>query len=189
MSRSIGKKTIQKYKKIIDEWFVNGFNGKLAYKKYYPRVKDDTATTNFSKIKDLPELKGYVDSKHEKAARIVDVTHEGILKELQNWVSADITETMLLTPEEVKELPITVRRLITKYKATTREVKDREGNVLEVIKTVELHFVSKEKAIDMINRHIGMYEVDNAQKAATINITATNESDKKLIQDIIDGVV
>ena len=185
--RKLGATTLKKYKQVIDEWFVNGFNGKQAYLKIYPNVKDDTATTNFSKVKDLPELKGYIDAKYEKAARVVDATHEGVLKELMNWVEADITETLLLSPEEVKEFPIKIKRLIIKYKVNERDVYNNEGEISQTIRTIEVHFVSKERAIDMINKHIGFYEIDNAQKAATINITASNEADKMLIQNILDG--
>lgn len=185
--RNLTKNALTKYKKIIDEWFNNGFNGKQAYKKYFKRVKDDTASTNFSKISVLPELKEYIKEKHEAAAKIVKTTHEGILKELVNWVSSDITETMELTPEEVKLLPIELRRLITKYKTTARNIYNSKGEVIEEVKTIELHFVSKERAIEMINKHVGFYEVDNKQKATVINITASNDAHKKLMDDIIKG--
>ena len=42
--------TIDKYKLVIDEWFVNGWNGTKAYLKYYPNSSDETAATEFYKI-------------------------------------------------------------------------------------------------------------------------------------------
>lgn len=188
MKRNLTTKTIAKYKRIIDEWFNNGFNGKLAYMKFFPRItKDATATVAFSKIQALPELVYYIDVKHQAAAKIVNATHEGILKELQNWVQSDITETLLLTEVQIQQLPIEVKRLIAKYKINERKVYDRAGGVIEETKTIEVQFVSKERAIDMINKHIGFYEVDNKQKATQILISASNEDHKSIIEGIIEG--
>lgn len=183
------KNALTKYKKIIDEWFNNDFNGKQAYLKFYKNVKDATASTNFSKIQQIPELKEYIAEKHEEAAKVVKMTHAGILKELENWVSSDLTEFIELTPEEIKLLPIGLRRLVTKHKTTSRNIYNSKGEVIEVIKTVELHFVSKERAIDMVNKHIGFYEVDNKQKASVINITTSNDKHKAIVEGIMNGEI
>lgn len=187
--KKLTKNALKKYRLIIDEWFNNDFNGKQAYLKFYKNVKDDTASTNFSKIQQYPEVKEYIKQKYDEAAKVVKTTHEGILQELVNWVSADITETLELTPKEVKELPIQLRRLITKYKTTSRNVYNSKGDIIETIDTVELHFVSKERAIEMINKHVGFYEVDNQQKAAVINITTSNDKHKALVEGIMNGEV
>ena len=186
-TKKLTKNALKKYKKVVDEWFNNNFNGKQAYLKFYKNVKDDTASTNFSKLCQYQEIKEYLNQKNEEAKRIVNTTHAGILKELTNWVSCDITETMELTPEEVKKLPIELKRLITKYKSTSRNIYNSKGEVIEEVKTVELHFVSKERAIEMINKHVGFYEVDNKQKASIINITASNEKHKSIINNILKG--
>ena len=185
--KALTKNTLKKYKLVIDEWFNNKFNGKQAYLKYYKNVTGDTATTNFSKIQNYPEVAEYIKEKHKKASSIIEATHEGVLKQLIRWLELDITETIELTPDQIKELPIWIRVLITKYKTTTREIHNSKGEVIETIKTIELHFVSKEKAMEMINKHIGFYEVDNRQKAAKINIVASNEKHKKLIEGILKG--
>ena len=188
MTRKLTKNTKAKYERIIDQWFINKFNGAEAYRKFYPNVKKDTtATVNFSKIKDLPEVQAYIKKKHNQAAKIVEATHEGILKELQNWVQADITETISLTAEQIKELPIEIRRLITKYKTRLKKHYNSKGDLLYTEDTVELHFISKERAIDMINRHIGFYEIDNKQKSPEINIHTTNESHLKIVEKILSG--
>lgn len=180
--------TRRKYEMVVDEWFVNGFNGASAYRKLYKRVsKDLTASVNFSKIQALPEMKAYILEKHEAAAKIINTTHEGILNELQRWVQSDITETISLNADEIKALPIEIRRLITKYKKRLKHFYDKDGNLLNVEDTVELHFVSKERAIDMINKHLGFYEADNKQKSNEINIYATKEEHLTLITTILNG--
>lgn len=171
--RKITKGTYQKYCLIIDEWFINKFNGAAAYRKYYPNVKKDaTATVNFSRLQALPEIKSYITTKYEEAARIIDITKEGILVELKNWIEADITETISLTSEQIKKLPIQLRRLINKYKQSKKSFYDKDGKLLSIEENIELSFVSKERALEMINKHIGFYEADNRQKAPQINYSA-----------------
>lgn len=186
--RNLTPRTLEKYKRIIDEWFVNKFNGAAAYRAFYPTIKkEETASVNFSRLQALPEVKAYILEKHQEAAKIVQMSHEGILKELQNWVQSDITETISLSAEQIKELPVEVRRLITKYKTRLKHFYDKDGNLLNTEETIELHFVSKERAIDMLNKHLGFYEADNRQKSNEINIFASNEKHATLINSIING--
>ena len=158
------QKTFEKYKAVIDQWFVNGFNGAKAYRSLYPKAK--RADDSFSKIQSIPEVQEYVKQKQEEAKKALRTTHEVLLEELENWAYSDITETLMLAPDQVKELPAEVRRLITKYKTTTRTYGD--DPVTET--TIELWFVSKEKAMEMIHKHTGFYEKDNKQKETVVNV-------------------
>ena len=106
----------------------------------------------------------------------LDITHTDVLTQLKNWAYSDITETIELSAKEIKELPLEVRQLITKYKRTTKTF---EGNTEEII---ELHFVSKEKAIEMIAKHIGFFEVDNAQKKAEVTVDLGSLSTEELLK-------
>lgn len=99
-------------------------------------------------------------------AEIRGITIQDMLEVLESWLYSDITETLCLTLEQVKELPIEVRRLVTSYKTNTKEYRDVDGKAVKEI-TVELKFVSKEKAAEMLNRHLGFYEIDNSQKIPT----------------------
>jgi len=67
--KKLTKNALNKYRQIIDEWFNNDFNGKQAYLKFYTNVKDDTASTNFSKIQQYPEVKEYINEKYNEAQR------------------------------------------------------------------------------------------------------------------------
>jgi len=58
---------------------------------------------------------------------------------------------------------------------------------LNTEETIELQFVSKERAIDMINKHLGFYEIDNKQKTNEINIFTSNDKHKTIIEDILQG--
>lgn len=145
------ERTFKKYKLLIDEWFVNGFNGAKSYQKYYPKSKSATASSNFEKILRITEVQEYKSKKEEDAKKSLRTTHDVLLEELQNWAYSDITQTISLTPKQVKGLPEKIRRLITKYKHTTKRMGSDDGLVIEDM--IELHFVSKEKAMEMIHKH------------------------------------
>lgn len=126
---------------------------------------------------DKPAVKEYLAKLKSKAAKKLEITHDQVLHQLKTWAESDITETMCLSADEIKELPIEIRRLITKFKRTV--VTTKQGDTIE---TIELTFVSKEKAIDMINKHIGFYELDNKQKKPEIDVS-------KLGSDVIKSLL
>ena len=100
-------------------------------------------------------------------AEKVEVKQEEVLRELKNFAYSDITETMDLTFDQIKELPPELRRMIASFKKTeTTFGENGEGHKV----TYEIRFIDKMKAIEMINRHIGFYEVDNKQQATNIII-------------------
>ncbi|NQY30345.1 MAG: terminase small subunit [Flavobacteriaceae bacterium] len=161
-------KTFDKYKTVIDQWFINGFNGTKAYQKFYPNANEDTSAVKFNELVRIGKIQDYIQQKKKEAQDLSKITHEKVLEELKNWAYSDITETILLTAQEVKELPKEVRRLVTKFKHTKTT---SEFGTQEII---ELHFVSKEKAIDMINKHIGFYGEHNFQKNPQLSTEERN---------------
>ena len=162
----------EKYKLVVDEWFNNGFVGVDAYQKYYPNTTKKAAKTGFSRLKKLPYIREYINHKQEEASKHIGRTHKDILDELMRWIEYDMTETIGLTPKEIKELPITLRRLIVKYKVDSSKRYDLSGNMVGEEERIECTFVSKEKAMEMITKHLGFYEVDNKQKANASNLAS-----------------
>lgn len=161
--------TLKKYQLVIDEWFVNGFNGRKAYRKYYPKASDETADVEFNRILSIPKVAEYKKEKEEEAQKTLRTSHKTMLEELENWAYSDITQTILLPPEEVKELPEEVRRLITKYETVTKRYQVGGEPVTET--SVKLSFVSKEEAMRMIHKHTGFYEKHNSQQVNKVIVT------------------
>lgn len=170
------EETLDKYKLIIDEWFVNGWNGVKAYQKFFTDSSYNTADKGFRDIHEIPRIKDYIKEKKQSALYSLKTSHEVLLKELENWAYSDITETLMLKPEQVKELPVEIRRLITKYKNTTKSYTRDDVTTSETV--IELWFVSKEKAMEMIHKHTGFYEKDNNQKTVPVR-QIVNMSDYK----------
>ena len=129
-----------------------------------------------------PAIRTRLRELQQRASKHLEITHEDLLSQLKTWAESDITETLGLTTDELKQLPVQVRRLITKAKRTTRE--HRDGSIEEV---VEIHFVSKEAALDMIAKHIGFYEKDNKQKKAEIDVSKLGSDVLKALLDASSG--
>ena len=174
--------TIDKYKLVIDEWFVNGWNGTKAYLKYYPNSSDETAATEFYKILRKPKVAEYAEEKKKLLAEDLNLTSEKILQEIKNWAYSDITETLTLDLDDIQQLPPEIRRLITSYKKS--EIKLGESTKT----TVELKFVSKEKAMEMIQKHIGFYEKDNEQKQTKLDLSSLPTEEIKNRLKAIEGL-
>lgn len=155
---------LAKWKRIIDEWFINGFNGTQAYLKIVPTVKDSTARIEFSKLLTKPNIQQYIQQKHREARKLSGIEHKNIVSELVNFAFSDVTQVMCVSPEQMKEMPEDLRRLITGFKIVTRT--HGKGKNKVVTEEVQLKFVSKERALDMLAKHTGFYGEHNYQKNA-----------------------
>jgi len=123
----------------------------------------------------IVDVEKYISEKHQVAQKILGTSHENILNEFKRWAYSDITQTILLSPEQIKELPEEVRRLITRFKRTKKDFRDGKGKIYLSEDVIELHFVSKEKAMDMICKHVAFY--------SPIQININNEDMPLFIDD------
>ena len=167
--------TFEKYKLVVDEWLVNGWNGTQAYLKYYSGATDETAATEFRRILRIPEISDYASKRREETKKKLDTTHKGLLEELKNWAYADVSNFIDLPLEDVKSLPEDLRRLITGFERKTRTLVDGTE-----ITTVKLTFVSKEKAIEMIEKHTGFFAEHNFQKNVELSSAERQEVLRKI---------
>lgn len=173
---------IEKWKRIIDVYFTNGFNGTQAYLKVEPHVKEATARVEFSKLLTNPNIQEYLQQKHKEAKKLSGIEHKHIVDQLVNFAFADVTQFMCLTPEQIKELPEEVRQLITSMKVVKRS--HGKGKNKVVIEEVQLKFASKERALDMLAKHVGFYEEHNYQKNAHLTREERQEKISELKQKL-----
>lgn len=76
--------TFEKYCLVIDEWFINGFNGTKAYQKFYPKASDETAANKFSELVRIGEIAKYKESKSKNTSNKLQITLESQLLELED---------------------------------------------------------------------------------------------------------
>jgi len=171
-------KTFDKYKAVVDEWFVNGFNGTKAYQKIYPKAKQETAEVNISKILSLTKVQDYISQKHAKAQEYSELTHQEIISELEGFAMLDTTKIVSIGEKKesivVKDKNGNPRLKTIKSTGVIiksfNELSDIERRSIISIKEtkhgIEITFFKKETAFEMLNRQKGIYEKDNKQKTA-----------------------
>lgn len=140
---------------------------------YSKRTAHRMGAENMQKPAIQQKLKELIAERNER----LQIDADEVLQELQRWAFGDFTEVMHMRIEDIKKLPLEIRRLITGFKSTISSQSGGEtgesGDARVINETVEIKFVDKQKAIDMIAKHIGFYEKDNTQKKPEANINNT----------------
>jgi hypothetical protein len=153
--------TFERYCLVVDWWVVNSFNGTKAWQEFYPDTSDEVAAASFVRMLRIDKVAKYKADKMKAASEVLGTSHLEILTELKNWLYSDITELIDLTVDDIKLLPIEVRRLVTEFEKTTTTFEGKE-----TVK-IKLKFVSKEKAMDVVTKHIAFFEDHNKQKSGS----------------------
>ena len=121
-----------------------------------------------------PYIQERITELKESRSNRIEMTSDGVLKELKNWVEGDYTDLMMLTAKQIKELAPEIRRLITGFKRTTRRIPGTDEEEIQI----EIKFIDKIKAMEMISKHIGFYEKDNSQSNKQPIIISLGEGTK-----------
>lgn len=171
----VNKKEVQKigvikdkHRATIDEYFNNGFFSTKAVQAVY-KNNALAAAPLWHKISTKAINAEYIKNKRAGLKRRATVENVQILRELIQHAYSDAATFIGLSPDEVKQLPPDVTRCIQSFEAKSHTYEDRNG-LSHTEHTIKIKLIDKLKAIDIINKHIGFYEVDNKQKAARVNI-------------------
>lgn len=148
---------------------------RVGYSVKTAEAQSSRLLTNVNVQTKIAELK-------ESRSKRVEVDSDYVLKELLNWADGDYTELMLLTAKEIKELSPEIRRLITGFKRVTRRIPGTDEEEIQI----EVKFIDKQKAMEMIAKHIGFYEKDNEQGKADIVIKNEVDYSKLSIETLRD---
>lgn len=166
----------EKQKRFADEYLID-LNATRAYKVAYPNVKKDTvAATNGGRLLRNAEIKEYIEKRIKERERRTEITQDMVLKELAAIAFTDITEIVNTDGEEVYIKP-TATLSDMKKKAISSIKQTKDG--------IEIKFYDKEKALEMLGRHLGMFkdkvEVSGDMKVNNPYAELTTEDLKKLI--------
>lgn len=75
--------TLEKHKRVIDDWFVNGRNGTKAYQSIYPDASDENAANRFLEIVRNSEISDYISQKETALSAKLNITIDSILQDLE----------------------------------------------------------------------------------------------------------
>lgn len=177
----------EEHKMIIDEYFINGFNGAKAMRKYRPDITDGSAKRLFSVILHDEHTKKYIAQKRSEVRASLDIKEENILVELMNWLRADATDFLGLSTEDIKKLPNEVKRCIQSVTSKKKTYIDPRTKQEVTDEMIQVKIVDKLKALEMINKHIDFYNADNQSKKSTIDISKATPDQLNAVLSLMEG--
>ena len=144
-------------------------NGGRAYRVAYPRVKrDETARVNASRLLTKANVAAYVKAQLSQVAEKAQLSAERVLEEDKRLAFYDILDLFKdgYIPRKPHEIPENIRRAICKVKV--KGIDSRGGKDRYVY---EYTIADKGKALERLERHLGLFARDNSQRSAQPIIT------------------
>lgn len=169
-------KLTPKQKLFADEYLID-LNATRAYKVAYKSIKkDETANVNSSRLLRNAKVSKYIKERMDERSKRTEITQDNVLKELATIAFAKVTDFVTIENGVV----------------IVKDTKDIPNNLLPAIASIkegkngiEVSFYSKDKSLELLGRHLGMFN-DKLEISGTLNNPMeglTTEELKKLIED------
>lgn len=163
--------------KIFANEYLIDLNATRAYKVAYPKVKkDEAAAVNGSRMLRNAKVADYIQKRMSEREKRTEITQDRVLKELAKIGFADVTDF------------VTIEGHCVRVKPTDEMPRDALGaiaGIKEGASGIEIKLNDKEKALELIGRHLGMWndkmELSGEVKAINPYAGLTTEELKKLI--------
>lgn len=172
------------HKTIIDLYHSNGYNMAKAVQEIKPELGYNVAKAIGNQIIKSDTNKAYIQDKRQEIRAAANIDAEQITSELINWIYSDATDYIGLNVKDLKGLPNELKRCIQSVKHRVKEYTDRSGTPVKE-EVLEVRIIDKSKAVEILNKMLGNYSLDNSQKASTINIENLNVQELKLLANIL----
>lgn len=138
----------EKQKIFADEYLID-FNATRAYRKAYPNCKkDSSADAAARKLLGNTRIQNYISERMEERQKRTEVTQDRVLQELAYIAFAKVTDYATVCDDTVKI-------------KNTDELTEKQIRAISGIKEgkfgIELKLNDKEKALELLGRHLGMW--------------------------------
>lgn len=173
---------------VVDEYMINGFNGRKAVLKFRPNISPGTATVVFNNLIKSDKGKVYFSQKRNEIRASINIEQEQILQQLLFWLRSDATDYLALSPEELKALPDEAKQCIESVVHKKKSYTDRSGNLV-VDEHLQVKLISKIKAMEILNKMLGYYELDNMQKQKTIDISKASPKQLNAVLELMQSQI
>ena len=154
---------------ILDNYFINGYNGTKAVQSVFPEMGDSSASAMASKLLKMRANKEYIRLKQIEIQEAAQITPQEIAKELKTLAFSNLVDFIGLTEQQLKELPESSQRALAKYTLKEKITTLPDGTEIRDITRV-YQLKNTLDALEKLARHTGFYEIDNRQKANQVNI-------------------
>lgn len=167
-------KLTPKQKLFADEYLID-LNATRAYKAAYKSIKkDETARTNGSRMLTNANVSKYIKERMNERSRRTEITQDNVLKELATIAFAKVTDFVTIENGVV---------IVKDTKDIPKELIPAIASIKEGKNGIEISFYSKDKSLELLGRHLGMFN-DKIEVSGSINNPMeglTTEELKKLI--------
>ena len=138
----------EKQKIFADEYLID-LNATRAYRVAYPNVKkDETAAVNGSKMLRNTKVAKYIQDRMEERQERTEVTQDRVVQELAASAFAKATDYV-----EIRGGRVVIK--------DTSQLEDNQIRAIAGIKEgangIEIKLNDKEKALELLGRHLGMW--------------------------------
>ena len=142
----------EKQKVFCDEW-LKDLNGTRAYKVAYKSTKSDhVAATNAGRLLRNAEVQKYIQEKQKEREKRTEITQDMVLKELAKLAFTDRTGIVQIKKSTAGDVVV-----IKSTDELTEEQKALISGIKETKFGIEVTFYNKEKSLELIGRHLGMF--------------------------------
>lgn len=163
-------------KRFCDEYLVD-LNATRAYKVAYTNCKkDETARANSSRLLTNANIQEYISEKQKEIEKRTEVTQDMVIKELAKIAFLDIRKLYKENGQlkNVTDIDNDTAGAISSLE--TLEEYDGYGDDKEKIgDTQKVKLLDKTKALELLGRHLGMFDV---------NVNMKNAIQVELVDDV-----
>lgn len=142
----------EKQKIFADEYLID-LNATRAYRAAYPSVKkDETARANGSRMLTNANVAGYISDRMNERQKRTEITQDMVLQELASIAFARATDYVEIKGDGTNS--------VVMVKPTTELSEEQIGaiaGIKEGANGIEIKLNDKEKALEMLGRHLGMW--------------------------------
>lgn len=153
---------LTKKQKIFANEYLIDLNATRAYKAAYPNVKkDETAAQAGSRMLRNVKVASYIQKRMDERTQRTEITQDMVLMELAKIGFANITDY------------VTIKKGFVEIKSTDQIPPEKLGaiaSIKEGANGIEVKLNDKQKALELIGRHLGMFRdkvelsVDTSEK-------------------------
>ena len=137
-----------KQKIFADEYLID-LNATRAYRVAYPSVKkDETAAVNGSKMLRNTKVTKYIQERMEERQKRTEVTQDRVIEELAASAFAKATDYV-----EIRGGRVVIKDTVQLSDAQVRAI----SGIKEGANGIEIKLNDKEKALELLGRHLGMW--------------------------------
>ena len=150
-------KTLTNKQKVFVNEYLKDLNATRAYKTAYKNIKsEETAATNGSKLLRNTKVAEEIQKRMDERAKRTEITQDKVLKEIARLAFTDITSIV-----SVKKFKTNIgeysKVVIKDFSELTEDQRACISGVKENKLGIEVSFCSKERALELLGRHLGMF--------------------------------